>query len=41
MVRKALGLMEMGPPWVHTRWVTRWETKTTRIGTWCLLAVHN
>jgi len=25
MVRKALGLMEMGPPWGHTRWVTRWE----------------
>jgi len=24
MVRKALGLMEMGPPWGHTRWVTRW-----------------
>jgi len=24
MVRKALDLMEIGPPWGHTRWVTRW-----------------
>ena len=28
MVRKALGLMEMGPPWGHTRWVNiMWATK--------------
>jgi len=26
MIRKALGLMEIGPPWGHTRWVTRWVT---------------
>jgi len=26
MVRKALGLMEIGPPWGHTRWVTTWVT---------------
>jgi len=26
LVRKALGLMEMEPPWGHTRWVTRWVT---------------
>jgi len=26
MVRKALGLMDIGPPWGHTRWVTRWVT---------------
>jgi len=28
MVRKALGFMEMGPPWGHTRWVTTWVTCT-------------
>jgi len=28
VVHKALGLMEIGPPWGHTRWVTRWVTCT-------------
>ena len=42
MVRKALGLMEIGPPWGHTRWITRWVMILTAIArtAWVSLSNH-
>jgi len=44
IVRKAKGLMEIGPPWGHTKWVTRWVTYTEAIvdgRLWPRCTTHN